>query len=127
MGVYLKMAEKDAFETVNRIILLLQEHHMTAKQYLEYMGLNRSALTDWKNRKAKPTADTIRKTAELFSVSTDYLMGLTDNALPINADEMPAMYFKLAKQAKEMDLSERDIDFILNVAKSYKLMEKEEE
>ena len=60
--------------TVERILALCAQHHMTAVEYCDKMGFSKSVVTGWKAGKSKPTADVIRKTAELFDVSTDYLM-----------------------------------------------------
>ena len=113
--------------TVARIIDLLEERGISAKDYLEKMGLNRSAMTDWKSLKSKPTAETIRKTAEMFDVTTDYLMGLSDNIDPMRVEDLPPLYFKLAKDAKRLELTERDIEFLLEIAAKYKRMNSEEE
>ncbi len=112
--------------TVQRIIALLDARGMGGRQYLEAMGLNRSALTDWKNGKSKPTAETIRRTAELLGVTADYLMGLSDIPEPPREDSLPPLYFKLAKDARQLELTERDIEFLLDIARRYKRLNRED-
>lgn len=123
--------------TVERILVLCAQHHLTAVDYCEKMGFSKSVVTGWKAGKSKPTADVIRKTAELFDVSTDYLMGLTDDPQshkkPADPQylgklqEIPSMHFHLLKGIEGLDLSERDVDFIIKMARAYKISSQEKE
>lgn len=123
--------------TVERIIELLEKHNMTAKEYSEKLGLNKGVVTGWKAGKAKPTADIIKITAELFDVSTDYLMCLIDDPASSKKlaspeylkklKEIPAMHFHLLKGIEGLDLSERDVDFLIKIAKEYDITKKSNE
>jgi len=42
-------------------------------------GLVHTSLNDWRKGKAKPSTDAIIKLAQYFNVTTDYLLGLSDN------------------------------------------------
>jgi transcriptional regulator with XRE-family HTH domain len=46
-------------------------------------NLAHSAIYAWKTGKAKPSADAIIKIAKYLNVTTDYLMGLTDEMQPL--------------------------------------------
>ena len=117
--------------TVERILALCAQHHMTAVEYCDKMGFSKSVVTGWKAGKSKPTADVIRKTAELFDVSTDYLMGMSDDPhspkKPVDMQyleklrEIPTMHFHLLQGIEGLDLSDRDVDFIVRMARAYKI------
>lgn len=59
---------------VNRILSLLDENKVTAKQLATDTGLAQSSVTDWKKGRSKPSAEAIIKIAEYFGVTTDYIL-----------------------------------------------------
>lgn len=42
------------------------------------VGISRASVSDWKNKGAVPSAPNLKKIADYFGVSTDYLLGNTD-------------------------------------------------
>jgi transcriptional regulator with XRE-family HTH domain len=60
----------------------MEREGIKAKTLTENVGINHNAVTDWKNGKSKPGTDAIVKMAEYFNVSTDYLLGKTDDPTP---------------------------------------------
>jgi transcriptional regulator with XRE-family HTH domain len=92
---------------IERILVLLKERNMTAKELTVLLGASRSAVSEWKSGKAKPTIDHIVKIAQIFSVSTDWLLGLTDDPKPIvpskEAVEALAEYEKTAPKFNVTD------------------------
>lgn len=42
------------------------------------VGISRASVSDWKNKGAVPSASSLKKIADYFGVSTDYLLGKTD-------------------------------------------------
>lgn len=52
------------------------------------LGVASSAATNWKHG-ATPRSDVVIRAAEYFSVSTDYLLGLTDVPTPHTVNENP--------------------------------------
>lgn len=57
----------------------------TQKYVADKIGVARVTYTAYENGTKMPPFDTINNIAELFEVSTDYLMGRTDN--PVGKDE----------------------------------------
>ena len=43
------------------------------------LGLSNASISYWENEKQEPTASAIVKLASYFDVSTDYLLGVSDN------------------------------------------------
>lgn len=68
--------------TVEKIIKLMNDHNVTAASITKELGLNHSAIDNWKSGKAKPSADALSKLADYFDVSVDYLLGRTDDPSP---------------------------------------------
>lgn len=61
-----------------RIAELRKEKGMTQEELAKALNITRSALSLYEIGKRDPDTDTIKKFAEFFGVSTDYLLGQTD-------------------------------------------------
>ena len=61
-------------ETIKRIIDLMSCSGLNARQFEIQVGLANATIQSWKNGKAKPSVEAIKKIAEYFNVSTDYLL-----------------------------------------------------
>lgn len=61
-----------------RLKELRTEKGFSQKALAEKLGYNQSMISFWENGVNEPTESAIRKTALFFGVSTDYLLGLTD-------------------------------------------------
>ena len=62
-----------------RIKILIKQKNTSAKLVLEELNLNPGFITDINRKGVSPTADKIVRIADYFDVSTDYLLGRTDN------------------------------------------------
>lgn len=51
----------------------------TQKKLAEYLGLSANTVCEWEKNRSEPSIQTIRKLAEFFDVSADYLLGLEDD------------------------------------------------
>lgn len=69
-----KFIKEDIILLYERINLLCKENGITGKELGEKLGLKKSPLTDWKNKKSKPTIDQIITICEIFAVSANYLL-----------------------------------------------------
>lgn len=56
-------------------VKLLQEHGMSVYQFSKATGIAQSTLSDWKRGKSRPRNDKLKKIADYFGVSVDYLLG----------------------------------------------------
>lgn len=72
-------------DCVENILRIAKEKKYTNKMLCEILNKNPSYITDWKNGKSKPKADEIVLLAEIFKVSTDFL--LTGRIIKNNSDE----------------------------------------
>ena len=61
-------------EMYERIIEKTDELGISGKDLGSMLGLKKSPLTDWKNKKSSPTLDQVIKMCEIFAVSAYYLI-----------------------------------------------------
>lgn len=63
---------------MNRIKQLREERGMTQPELGKVLNVQGAAMSKYENEKIPLTTETIKKLAEFFGVSTDYLLGKTD-------------------------------------------------
>lgn len=67
-----------------RLYQLRTERGIYQKQLAEYLGVSIGTISNYENGVHYPDLETLCRFAEYFSVTTDYLLDLTDNAIPID-------------------------------------------
>ena len=65
----------------NRFKQLCDQRNISVYRACTEIGLNRSAVAKWKNG-GKPNGSTAAKLAEFFGVTTDYLLGQSEERTP---------------------------------------------
>ena len=112
------------FSTLEKIKELAQKQGISLQKVAEDLGYSINYLYTLKEK--TPKSDRLQEIADYFNVSTDYLLGRTDNPT-IAKDETIAGYTsddlrKMAENAKTFDgkpLTEEDIDAIQNIIEIY--------
>lgn len=61
-----------------RLAQLRKEHNMTQQELAEKLGVSRGTIGMYEIGQRDPDTETLAKIAEIFGVSTDYLLGRTD-------------------------------------------------
>ena len=61
------------------LVKLMEERSVTAYQVAKATGMSNTALSRYKAGKQAPAIDQLIAIADFFGVSTDYLLGRTDN------------------------------------------------
>ena len=69
-------------DTIDRILNLIKEKNLTEKQFLIDLGFDKTALSQWKKKQNMSYKKYIYEIADYFSVSTDYLLCITDDPIP---------------------------------------------
>lgn len=87
------------FETFEKIKSLAKKQGISLNTLEERVGLGKNYIYSLKNKKT-PSAEHIAKIADYFNVSTDYLLGRTDNPAIANSKEQ--FFF----EGKEVDVEE---------------------
>ncbi|AYF95715.1 MULTISPECIES: helix-turn-helix domain-containing protein [Streptococcus mitis group] len=112
------------FSTLEKIKELAQKQGISLQKVAEDLGYSINYLYTLKEK--TPKSDRLQEIADYFNVSTDYLLGRTDNPT-IAKDDTIAGYTsddlrKMAENAKTFDgkpLTEEDIDAIQNIIEIY--------
>ena len=112
------------FPTYEKIKELADNHGISLMKLEEDLGYSRNTL--YKLKSQKPNAERISEIADYFNVSTDYLLGRTDNPAIVKDDTISGYTSddlrKMAENAKTFDgkpLTEEDIDAIQNIIEIY--------
>ncbi|HGR8737970.1 TPA: helix-turn-helix domain-containing protein [Streptococcus pneumoniae] len=114
------------FETFEKIKELAKKRGKALGQVEEDLGYGRNTLYKIKN--STPNAERIAEIANYFNVSTDYLLGRTDNPAIAGSDEFAQVngqIIDLRKAAANTmlfdgkPLNEDDLDFITSVLSAH--------
>ena len=110
------------FPTFDRIKELAQKQGLSINLLEEKLGYSRNTIYNLKN--SKPSTERISEIADYFNVSTDYLLGRTDNPnIATNGDASAPLDLRdIAAQSMLFDgkpLTEEDIDFITAVLEAH--------
>lgn len=84
---------------------LLQKYGVTAYKVSKETGLTQSTLSDWKRGRSTPKTDNMKKIADYFGVSVEYLMTGKEDTTPIESLLRPKDERDIAKRL-ENTLSE---------------------
>ena len=69
-----------------RLKSLRKEANLTQKEVAEKLGFDQKSYSFWENGKRNPK--NIQQIADFFNVSTDYLLGNTDNKKALSFDDL---------------------------------------
>ena len=72
-----------------RIASLCEREKIKPSTLAKELGFSSGLMSQWKSGAQKPSAENLSKIAEYFNVTTDYLLGRTDNPSPPNTKESP--------------------------------------
>lgn len=105
-----------------RLKQLRKEKGIEAQFIAQKINVSKSTYSYYENDKSDPNFETLKKLADIFDVSTDYLLGRTDmkEIAIIEGDEIPQElravgidYMEVDKIAKEEGFTPEDIKEIL--------------
>lgn len=65
--------------TLNKICALLEQQGKKQKDLTDFLGISKNSFTDWKSGRIKSYNKHLPAIAEFLGVSTDYLLGRTEN------------------------------------------------
>lgn len=110
------------FQTFDRIKELAKKQGLSINLLEEKLGYSRNTIYNLKN--SKPSTERISEIADYFNVSTDYLLGRTDNPkITTGGDASAPLDLRdIAAQSMLFDgkpLTEEDIDFITAVLEAH--------
>ncbi|MCL2798514.1 MAG: XRE family transcriptional regulator [Firmicutes bacterium] len=65
--------------TIERVFALMKQRGVTQYRLSKDIGISEGVFSSWKKNTQKPSTDVVIKVAEYFNVTTDYLLGVTEN------------------------------------------------
>lgn len=71
-----------------RIRLLRQSRNMSQVELAKRLNVTKQSVSNWENDNIQPSIEMLIKLANVFSVSTDYLLGRTSNQY-LDVDGLP--------------------------------------
>lgn len=120
----LRKVDVSMFFTFEKIKELADKQGISLNKLEEKLGFSRNTIYNMK--KSTPNVERVSMIADYFNVSTDYLLGRTDNPNIANNDTIAGYTSddlrKMAENAKTFDgkpLTEEDIDAIQNIIEIY--------
>ncbi len=111
------MIENNTFG--QRLRTLRKERGWTQSTVAQKLGIAFSTFAKYERGDIKPDMDKLLQIADLFQVSTDYLLGKSPLRNANEAAQLDQVYFRLAKGAEQLGLTEDDIEAILNLYHSH--------
>lgn len=114
----LRKVDISMFPTFEKIKELADKKGISINRLEEQLGFSRNTIYNMKTK--KPNAERVAAIADYFNVSTDYLLGRTDNPR-IAKDNDNSMTIDLKKDAEETfffdghELNDEDIDLITSI------------
>jgi len=106
--------------TGKRIRLQRETKQLSQDMVAERLNMKRSNIANYESGRVMPPGNIIKELADIFSVSSDYLLGLSDLTNQTQ-DKIPSgIYMRLAKEAEEMGIPEKDLQLILEMYKRFR-------
>jgi len=69
-----------------RLQYIRNQRRLYQKEVADYVGTSKSVISNYERDIRDPDTGNLRKMAEMYNVSTDYLLGLTDDPYPLHID-----------------------------------------
>lgn len=118
----LRKVDKSMFPTFDIVKELCNKQGISINALEEKVGFSRNSLYSWKSSEPKPSK--LKVVADYFGVSTDYLLGRTDNP-KIAKDDTGTAHVDLKELAKESfffdgrHMGSHEVDMITSWLESY--------
>ena len=88
---------------MNRIKILRAENGVKQIKLAAFLNAAQNTVSAWENGKTEPDLETVKKIADYFKTTTDYILGLTDNP------RLPADYISAEKEKPAANMLIGDI------------------
>lgn len=108
---------------MNKLRILRKEKGLTLIELSELVHINKTSIARYETGEVEMKADTLQTFASFFNVSTDYLLGKTDERNPIESTPSPKEQLqgvKLALYGQVEDLTDDQAQQVLDIIKIIK-------
>lgn len=119
---YIFKLENKSGDIMIRLRALRQERNISMKQLGDIFDVAESTISLYENEKRKVDTDMLIKFANYFNVSTDYLLGITDERNPSldNNADIGFDDFTYAMHNESKELTDEDKQMLLDMARMLK-------
>lgn len=99
---------------MNTIRRLRKEFGMTMKELGQKLGVSESTISLYETGKRQPDNSTILAIADLFNVTTDYLLGREEPAAPTLDEQLSDIDFALSGEIRDLTDDEKQdiLDYV---------------
>ena len=105
---------------MQQLSILRKSKGLTQKEIAEHIGVTRQAYANYESGNREPDFKTLLKLAEYLDVSTDYLLGETDEIKEKTPAEVSEQDLKVALFGGDREVSEEMWNEVLDYAKYLK-------
>lgn len=115
----------DILAILNRIEVLLKETGHSKSELYGACSVSASAISQWKSGKTSPATKSLQSIADYLNVSYEYLVSGVGQKEKEPAPEgerdsdLSSAFFRLKQGLEPYDLSESDVDFLVEVYKAH--------
>lgn len=102
-----------------RLVELRKQKGLTQEEFSSSLNISRGTYAQYEIERRQPDYDTLKKIADFFKVSIDYLLGRTDNPTPPSIEDDPDVDLQPTQrdrvkifQKKLGELSPESMDFL---------------
>lgn len=95
---------------------LLQKRGITAYRVSKDTGITQTLLSNWKNGKSVPNMHNLKKIADYFNVTIDYLLE-GEEKKDNDFSELEGVYLSYAKEAQDNGIDPEDIKLAIETIK----------
>lgn len=90
----------------DRLRWLRNRADLSQADVAEQIGMSQSQVLKWENGKAEPDANSIRKLARLFGVTSDYILGLADSPRGYMDTDLSADEWAIIRAIRDRSLAD---------------------
>lgn len=105
----------------DRLKELRKEHSLTQEEIGELCKVGKTTISNWENNITQPPFDIVKRLAQYFGVTADYLLGLNQNDVN-RIDKLNIALREAGMIDNNENLNEEEIKLALDQARQYKQM-----
>ena len=98
----------------SRIRTLRTAAKMSQRVLAEQLKVTQQTIAGWEMGRTSPDRHMLAQLAQIFDVSTDYLLGLTEDEVSISG-----AYLSMARQLRDSGISSEDLSVLLQARKLF--------
>lgn len=87
-----------------RLKQLRQKHKLTQSELADILGLKPTAISNYESKRNEPSFEKLIALSKYFSVSCDYLLGISDAYLPVGGEVLDKDIVEFFNLYQQLDL-----------------------